>query len=309
MGLMRTALLVGARSKWLDEQFRRRGFARKAVARFMPGEDVKDALRAAEDCRASGRSAILTQLGENVVDRGAATGVIDHYLDVLDRVKARGLDAHVSVKLTQLGLDLDQDLALGGLLKLVRRASEVDNFIWIDMEDSSYVDRTLAIFRRARERFFNVGVCLQSYLFRTPNDLESLVPMAAALRLVKGAYNESHQVAYPRKADVDAQFLSLAMRLLRTDARSEKPLLGFGTHDPRLIELVRQHAQSVEVPSDAFEIQMLYGIARAEQERLTAAGLRVRILISYGAAWFPWYMRRLAERPANVLFALRSAFA
>lgn len=306
MGVMRSMLLWGSRSKWLDQQFRKRRFAKRAVQRFMPGEDTEDALIAAEACKAKGMATIITKLGENLTDIREADEVTRHYLDVLDGIAQRKLNTQISIKLTQLGLDLDREAALKSLERLARRAGELGNFVWIDMEDSSYVDVTLDLFRRARATHANLGLCLQSYLYRTPADLEALLPLQPAIRLVKGAYNEPASVAYPKKADVDAAYLSLAMRLLKDDTRRGAPPLGFGTHDNRVIGLIRQHAEAIGRSKDAFEVQMLYGIRREEQERLTRAGASVRVLISYGPAWFPWYMRRLAERPANVWFVVRT---
>jgi len=306
VGLMRSALLWGSRNKWLEDQFRRRRFAQRAVQRFMPGEDAEAALTAAEALKARGMPTILTELGENLTDLQAAGGVTRDYLALLERISQRKLDTQVSIKLTQLGLDLNRDAALENLLTIVGRAGEYGNFVWVDMEDSSYVDVTLELFRKARAERPNLGLCLQSYLYRTAADLESLIPLQPAIRLVKGAYNEPPSVAYPKKADVDSQYLSLAMRLLKGDARQGTPPLGFGTHDVRLIGLIRQHAEAIGLAQDGFEAQMLYGIRREEQERLVRSGMQVRVLISFGAAWFPWYMRRLAERPANVWFVMKT---
>jgi proline dehydrogenase len=306
MGLMRNAFLAGSRSAWLRGRAMRYGFVRRSVSRFMPGETLEDALRATRQLQEKGASTVLTQLGENIKDTAEAEAVRRHYLDVLDQAKARGLDAQISVKPTQLGLDLDRELCLGHLTALLERAERHQSFVWIDMESSAYADATLDLFRRARALSPRVGVCLQAYLRRTPADLEALLPLRPALRLVKGAYQESADVAFPRKADVDEAYFALARRALAADGGDAAEILAIGTHDPRLIERLRATIAERGLPRSTYEFEMLYGIQRALQARLVAQGLPLRILISYGAYWFPWYMRRLAERPANVWFVARN---
>jgi len=306
MGLMRAALLAGSESAWLRETAARRPAVRRAVARFMPGERVEDALGAAASLRGLGIGALLTRLGENVKDAAEAAEVTRHYLDVLDRV--RGLAAEISVKPTQLGLDLDPALCAANVRSLVERAKATGNFVWIDMEQSRYTDATLALCLAMRALGPQVGVCVQAYLRRTPHDVEALIAGGAGIRLVKGAYKEPPAVAFPAKSEVDARYLDLARRLLSDDARRARVRAVFGTHDPRLLAAIRGHAAGQGLDAKACEFHLLYGIQRAEQERLARAGHRVSVLISYGSYWFPWYMRRLAERPANVLFVLKSLF-
>ena len=274
----------------------------------MPGETLDAALAAATALRRQGLATILTRLGENIADRAEAGAVVRHYTEVLERVHAAGLDAEVSVKLTQLGLDLGAEVASGGLREIVRRAEAFGNRVWIDMEDSHYTDGTLEIFRDVRGSHANVGVCLQTYLRRTAADLETLLPLGAAVRLVKGAYREPGSIAFPRKQDVDESFFALSSRLLGAEARRAGAWLAAGTHDLRLIGRIKALVDAAAIPKGAFEFAMLYGIQREEQLRLARAGYRTRVLISYGSSWFPWYMRRLAERPANVLFVLRNVF-
>ena len=308
MAVMRNVLLWGSRNRWLEQQFRRRRFARRAVSRFMPGEDLESALGAAHELQQLGITAILTRLGENVRSIDEIQGVIEHYLGVIDAVHAAGLDAHVSIKLTQLGLDIDRAAAFENLNVLLEHTSRREGFLWIDMEQSSCVDATLDVYRRARDRNIRIGVCLQAYLYRTADDLEDLLDRDGTIRLVKGAYNEPPDVAFRHKRDVDRNYLTLACRLL------DHPAIGptrhaLGTHDLRLL---RQLADQTGHPSGTdcpYEVDMLYGIRAEEQRRLVAAGLPVRVLVSYGESWFPWYMRRLAERPANVGFVLRSMLA
>jgi proline dehydrogenase len=306
MSIARSLLLRASRSEWLAEQFRRRQFARRAVRRFMPGEDLVAALEASGELAAAGLGTVLTQLGEQVRGGAEAQAVRDHYLGVFDQLRERFLPAHVSVKLTHLGLDVGRDTCMHHVLALAAKAREEGSFLWIDMEESRYVDATLEMYRRARADGAGVGVCLQAYLRRTPQDLTALLPLAPAIRLVKGAYNESGEIALRRKKDVDAQYFTLAVRLLDAAATGRATPV-FGTHDLALLERIRE--QSVDRgAAGRYEVHMLYGIRAAEQRALVADGAKVRVLISYGSHWFAWYMRRLAERPANVWFVIRSLF-
>jgi proline dehydrogenase len=308
MSLMRKALLAGSTNAWLRERATRTAFVRRAVSRFMPGEHIEDALAAAADLKPQGITTILTKLGENLTGVDEAEEVTRHYLDLLDRIAASGLDAQISVKPTQLGLDLDRALCERNLDRLIARAEQRNNFVWIDMESSPYVDPTLELFRRTRAQTTRVGIALQAYLYRTEKDVESLVPLGAAIRIVKGAYLESPQVAFPRKADVDANYFKLCTRLLAADARQPGAVLHIATHDVALADRLAAFIDQHDVPPSAYEFAMLYGIQRGQQQRLARGGRRLRVLISYGEYWFPWYMRRLAERPANVWFVVRTMF-
>ena len=309
MSVMRAALLAGSQSEWLRRRAMRSGSVRRAVTRFMPGETLEDALGAALALRAQGMGAILTHLGENVTDRAEADAVARHYLEVLERVQAAGVDAEVSVKLTQLGLDLALETACEHVGAIAERARPLAGRVWIDMEATPYTDRTLEVFRRVRATHDNVGVCLQAYLRRTAADLEALLPLGPAIRLVKGAYREPEALAFARKHEVDENFFALTRRLMSAEALGAGAWLAAGTHDPRLLARIEAHAAERGVARDRFEFALLYGIQRAEQSRLAGAGYRIRVLVSYGTHWFPWYMRRLAERPANLLFAARGILA
>jgi proline dehydrogenase len=306
VSLLRSALLTGSESRWLREHATRWPFVRGAVSRFMPGETVESALEAT---RALGVGTVLTRLGENVRNPAEAAEVTSHYLEVLDRVHRQSLDVEISIKLTQLGLDLSREQCQKNLEALIERAAALSNWVWVDMEGSAYTDATLDLYRRARERHSNVGVCVQAYLHRTAEDLRGLVAMGAGVRLVKGAYREPPDKAFPEKRDVDQNFLRLAQALLSPEARAKSVRAIFGTHDPVLIRRLEELGRSSGLPAGLLEFQMLYGIRRQEQERLARAGYRFRVLISYGEAWFPWYMRRLAERPANVVFVVRNLFS
>jgi proline dehydrogenase len=275
----------------------------------MPGERLEDALTAAAGLRQYGIGAVLTQLGENVTDLMKANEATRHYTEVLGRIGASKLDCHISVKLTQLGLDIDAARCHANLRSLVDYAKETGTFVWIDMEQHTYVDATLEIYRRVQSEFPNVGVCLQAYLYRTAGDLASLISLGGGVRLVKGAYREPASVAYPKKRDVDSNFLALARIMLAADARAAGLRAVFGTHDRRIIGDIERHIDATSAMRSACEFHLLFGIQRAEQARLAREGYRVRALISYGEQWFPWYMRRLAERPANVLFVVKSMFS
>jgi len=305
MGFARTVLLKASRSQWLARQLRERRFFQRAARRFMPGEALDDALEAAAQFGKAGLGSVLTELGEQVTNRAEAAAVRDHYLGVLEKIQRRKLPAHISVKLTHLGVEASREGCVQDVLKLAARAEQARSFLWIDMEESRYVDMTLEVYRRAKAEWPNVGVCLQAYLHRTATDLEALLPIAPAIRLVKGAYNEPADVAFPRKRDVDENYRQLARRLLAEAGRQRaKPV--FGTHDLGLIEWIRKSAVDQRVDPSSYEFHMLYGIRAAEQRKLASMGAEVRVLISYGSAWFAWYMRRLAERPANVWFVLRN---
>jgi proline dehydrogenase len=281
-------------------------FVKRAVRRFMPGEEADAALAAAERLAGTGITAIVTRLGENLEDIDQATAVRDHYLGVYDKIARRGLECWVSVKLTQLGLDLDPDYTAECLEILAKKAQEHDNMLWVDMEASDYVEATLDLFRGLKTRHDNLGLCLQSYLYRTPDDLEDLVGLNTPIRLVKGAYAEPPDLAFPDKADVDQSYYDLAVSLL-DHSRQGGAVPGIATHDEVMVDRIDAVAKNGEPPAP-YEVQMLYGIASGTQRRWARAGRRVRVLISYGEAWYPWYMRRLAERPANVGFVMRSMF-
>lgn len=309
MSVMRKVLLAMSTSPFLREQATRRAFVRKSVSAFMPGEKVEDALRAASTLKPQGINTILTRLGEGVTKLDEAERVTQHYLDVLDTVKAAGLDAQISVKPTQLGLDLDAAQCQRNLDRICEKAERLGNVpVWIDMEHSPYVDPTLKLFRASKAKYRGVGIAIQAYLYRTAQDVESLIPLGPAIRIVKGAYLEAADVAYPRKSDVDENFFTLCCRLMKEDAQKTGTLLHIATHDTPLIDRLLNHIDSFKVPPSAYEFAMLYGIQRNQQLRLAKAGRRIRVLISYGEYWFPWYMRRLAERPANITFVLKNLF-
>jgi proline dehydrogenase len=280
---------------------------KRATRTFMPGEHADDALEAGAAIAATGRGLIFTQLGEAITSAEAALAVRDHYLRLFDQIRAMGLPAQVSVKPTQLGLDLSLAECERHLLALAAKAQETGSALWLDMEDSSYVDRTLDLYVSLKRNHSSTGVALQAYLHRTPQDLARLMPLKPVIRLVKGAYDEPKEVAFEKKSDTDRAYYTLASQMLdgaHTGACS--PI--FGTHDLALIARIAERAASSGVGKDKYQVHMLYGIRDSAQRRLVAEGHIVKTLVSYGAAWYRWYMRRLAERPANVLFVVKSLF-
>jgi proline dehydrogenase len=271
----------------------------------MPGEDVESALEAAASFQVEGIGTIFTRLGENLAAIAEADAVAGHYLALLDEIRERRLDGEVSVKLTQLGFDLDAERTFQHAAALAARAAEGRRTFWIDMEGSAYVEATIAFYERLKASHPNVGLCLQSYLRRTAADLQRLLPLAPEIRLVKGAYDEPASIAYRSRKEVDANYLALSVAMLEALKGGRRIRIGLGTHDVQLVEQGAQHAAALGLPRTSFEVQMLYGIRVDQQRRLAREGYLVRDLIAYGEAWYPWYMRRLAERPANVVFALR----
>jgi proline dehydrogenase len=302
---MRRVLLWLAGNAWLREHLPRMGFARRAARRFMPGEGLDDALTAAASFGREGIGVILTRLGEDVSTDQEADAVAAHYEAVIDRLAAEAVDGCVSFKLTQLGLDQDAGRAYERCARLAQRAAARGSTVVIDMESSRLVDATLELYERLVREHPGSGICLQAYLHRTPADLQRLLPLRPFVRLVKGAYREPSEVAYQSRREIDASYVALATTMLQAIAAGEGAGLGLGTHDVALIALIEGQARAVGLDAQAFEIEMLYGIRMDQQRRLAREGYRVRDLISYGEAWYPWYMRRLAERPANIAFALR----
>jgi proline dehydrogenase len=268
----------------------------------MPGEGFEDALAAAIELKRASIASVVTHLGEAVFEPAEADAAARLYEDALRGLAGAAIEPQVSVKPTQLGLGLGLEEAHRLVGRVASCATEVGGCVWLDMEGSEHVEATLELFVGLAREHDNVGLCLQSYLRRTSADLARLAPLNPRIRLVKGAYNEPAGVAYPRKRDVDRNYLELAVGLLEVIARGGAA--AFATHDLELLERIQTRAQALGVSPGRYEIQMLYGIRPAQQRALAAAGHAVRVLISYGAGWFPWYMRRLAERPANLGFAL-----
>ena len=307
MGLARNALLWISENRKLRQALPKYRFIRRAVSRFMPGEELADALRAAEQLKPQSIGTVFTRLGENVTDEREARKDADDYIDALREIQKRSLGIHVSVKLTHLGLDLNEKSCVDNLVTIVEEAKKVNNMVWIDMEQSNYVDRTIDIYKKIRTKSPNIGICLQAYLYRTEKDLEGLLPFSPAIRFVKGAYKEPHSVAFKKKSDVDVNFFRLTTTLMQHAKSGARVVVG--THDAKLIRSIQAKAAELGLAKKDYEFHLLYGIQTSEQVRLAAEGYAIRVLISYGSYWFPWYVRRLAERPANVWFVARNMFA
>jgi proline dehydrogenase len=298
---LRSVILAAADSRRLQRFVQKYGF-RLGAARFVAGETLDDAVPVLRLLNESGLLTNTTLLGEGVGDEAETRSVVAVYQEVLDRIEAEGLRTNVAVKLTHLGLAIDEELALRNLAGLVEHAARVGNFIRIDMEESRHVDATLRIYRRLREDGHeNVGAAVQSYLFRTEDDLATLLPLAPNLRLVKGAYLEPPKVAYPRKSDVDAAYV----RLLETSFAGEG-FTAIATHDATIIEHAIVFAQERGIPNERFQFQMLYGVRPRLQLDLVRRGFDVLVATPYGPEWYRYLMRRLAERPANLLFLVRN---
>jgi proline dehydrogenase len=308
MALMRSILLAASQNNWLRENAVNYPFVRRSVSRFMPGESLDAAIGAARGLERKQIASVFTNLGENVKDRAEATQVSQHYLEVLRRIHDSGLNTEISVKLTQLGLDLSPDFCFENLDRIIAQEKH-DAVVWVDMEASAYVNATLDIYKRALAKYPNVGICLQAYLYRTQKDVEALLPLRPSIRLVKGAYKEPPEIAFPKKLDVDENYFSLAQTMMAEQAAGRCIRAAFGTHDVKLIRRLAEHAARNGFQKNSFEVQMLYGIQREEQERLALEGYRSGVLVAYGTYWYPWFVRRLAERPANLWFMARNLFA
>jgi proline dehydrogenase len=308
MALMRSILLAASQNTWLRENAVNYPFVRRSVSRFMPGESLDDAMQAARGLEQKKIATVFTNLGENVKDRSEALQVTEHYVEVLRRIHDSGLQTEISVKLTQLGLDLSPDFCFENLDRIIARENK-DAIVWVDMEASSYVDATLDIYKRALGKYPNVGICLQAYLYRTQKDVDALLPLRPSIRLVKGAYKEPLEIVFPKKQDVDENYFTLAAAMMAAQSAGTCLRAAFGTHDVNLIRRLANHAARNGFPKNHFEVQMLYGIQRDEQERLAREGYRSGVLVAYGSYWYPWFVRRLAERPANLWFMAKNLFA
>jgi proline dehydrogenase len=308
MNPARSILLAASQNAWLRDRAAKHKFVRHSVSRFMPGEDLSDALAAAERLQARQIGSIFTHLGENIRDEAEARSVTDHYLEVLRRVAESGLNTEISVKPTQLGLDLSPELCYRNLREIMTKESP-SRVVWIDMESSGYVDATLALYRRALREFSNVGLCLQAYLHRTKEDLAALLPLQPAIRLVKGAYNEPAGIAFPKKSDVDENYFLLARDMLLAKKADARIRTAFGTHDVATVRRIGDFARESGLANADVEVQMLFGIQNNELEKLSHEGYGARVLVAYGSHWYAWFVRRLAERPANLWFVARNLFS
>jgi len=298
--MFRSTLLYLSEQKQINAFVRRNPLARKGARRFVAGETLDEAADAVRALNAKRITASLDLLGESVTNADEARSATTQIVGIFDRIAADKLDCNVSVKLTQLGFDLGQDLIRENMRRILDRAKQLGIFLRVDMEGSAHTQRTLELFEQElfpRYGRDGVGIVVQSYLFRTAADVDRLIAMGARVRLCKGAYKEPANIAFPAKADVDRSFVELAEKLIE-----KGPYPGIATHDERIIAHVKRFVQSKGIPLDRFEFQMLNGVRRDLQEKLVQEGYRLRVYVPFGTQWYPYFMRRLAERPANIVF-------
>jgi proline dehydrogenase len=298
---LRSVLLALSHQRALGRAAVRVPLTRPMVGRFVAGQRLDEALDALDRIHAEGFRTTVDVLGESVTSPAEAAAAAGRYLETLDALAARGLERNVSMKLTQMGLDIGHDTVRDNASRVLRRAEELDAFVRIDMEDHTKTDATLAIWRELRPLHPDTGVVIQSALRRSATDVEAIIAERGRVRLCKGAYNEPAAVAFPDKAEVDAAYATLSERLLVDGVYP-----AFATHDPALIGHAVRYAREKRIDRDRFEFQMLFGVRRDLQDRLLRAGYRVRLYVPFGSEWYPYFMRRLAERPANVLFMMRA---
>jgi len=298
---MRALLLKLSESKRMAPLIMSNGVSRRVARRFVAGETLDDAFEAARGLNGAGRSASLDLLGENVSDEAGARSAAEGYVAMFERIAREKLNANVSLKLTQLGLDLSESLCEELVGKIVARATSLGNFVRIDMEGSAYTQRTVDLAKRVRAKYAGVGTVMQAYLYRAEKDIEDLLKVGCRLRLCKGAYKEPAEIAFPAKADVDGNYVKLMKILLPSGIYH-----GIATHDPAMIQATKDFVRERNIGREQFEFQMLYGIRTDLQQQLVREGYRLRIYIPFGTDWFPYFMRRLAERPANLMFFVRN---
>ena len=317
--MLRSFFIYLSKANWARKLVMGMSLARKMSARFVAGETLADAIRAIKELNAKGINATLDHLGEHTATAEDSRSATRDILQALDAIQASGVRANVSVKLTQFGLVVDPKLCADNLAAIVERAASYNNFIRVDMEDSPVTQITLDIMREMRQRGFNnVGIVIQAYLYRSEADIRQLIQDCYTVRLCKGAYKEPARVAFPQKKDVDTNYDKLAALLIDgakekgcpavTDDGRYPPVPGLATHDARRVEFAKEYARKVDLPQQAIEFQMLYGIRRELQDQLASEGYPVRVYVPYGTEWYPYYMRRLAERPANVWFFVSNFF-
>jgi proline dehydrogenase len=319
--MLRSFLIYLSKAAWAQKLVTSWSFAWRAASRFIAGEKPEDAIRAVRELNAKGIHATLDHLGEHTSNVDEANQAADDILAILDEIDKAGVKSNVSIKLTQIGMGLDEEICLQNLLRILEQARKHGNFVRIDMEDTPYTDLTISIYKAALERGFTpqtVGMVVQSYLYRTEADVKSLLELGTHFRLVKGAYKEPPDKAFPKKTDVDANYDLLTKILIDAALKAEAntlspdgripPIPAIATHDEKRIAFAKGYAAKVGLPKNAIEFQMLYGIRRDLQEQLVQEGYPVRVYVPYGTHWYPYFMRRLAERPANIWFFLSNFF-
>lgn len=308
MSITRNIFLAMSKNTWIRRAVVGFPLSRIVSRRFVAGETLDEAIGVIRKLNGQNLNVTLDVLGESVSNESEARAAKDEYLRALTAIASNGVKSNVSVKLTQMGLSLNTDLCLDNMRQIVQKAKEIGAFTRIDMEDSSCTSATLNIYKTLREEFENVGVVIQAYLYRTEADMRALREMGANVRLCKGAYKEPPEVAFPKKKDVDTNFVKLAEQYLRPNGHTNGAFLALATHDEKIIDWAKSFASENKVGGDRFEFQMLYGIRPKLQLQLAAEGYGVRIYVPYGSHWYPYFMRRLAERPANVIFLASNLF-
>jgi len=309
MSFSRNALLWMSENKWMRQEVPSWQFVKNAVKKFMPGEKPEDALTTAARFDLLGIPTVFTHLGENITNLDEGCAVCEQYLKLIDIIAEKKLNIEISLKLTQLGFDLSEEETFNRFKQITRKSKEkLNNVVWIDMEGSAYTQKTIEFYKKIKNEIENVGLCLQAYLFRTEKDVKELIEIGANIRLVKGAYKESSEIVFAKKKDVDENYIHLA-KILLTAAGEDRIRVAFGTHDESIVYSLIKWSKQNNIRKDKLEFQMLYGIKKDKQKDLAGRGYTMRVLISYGKFWYPWYMRRLAERPANVWFVLKNMFS
>ncbi len=282
--------------------------SRRVSRRFVAGETLDEAIGVVKKLNKQGILVTFDQLGESVTRESEAHEAKEGYLRALDAIAMNKVSSQVSLKLTQMGLDLSSSLCLDNVRQILKKAKEIGTLVTIDMEDSKYTQVTLGIFKTLREEFDNVGIVIQSYLYRSEEDMKALLALGANVRLCKGAYKEPATVAFPQKKDVDANYLKLAQIFLDANGSSNGAYLDLATHDEKIINWAKEYTTAHKVDHERFEFQMLYGIRSDLQRQLVAEGYTMRVYVPYGTHWYPYFMRRLAERPANMIFLMGNLF-
>jgi len=319
--MLRSFLIYLSKAAWAQKMVTSWGFAWKAASRFVAGERIEDAIRAVRELNAKGINVTLDHLGEHTSTTDEAEKATDDILTVLNEIDKAGVRANVSIKLTQIGMGLDEETCRQNLVRILERAQQHNNFVRVDIEDTPYTDVTISVYQTMLERGFttkNVGMAIQAYLYRAEADTRGLLEMGTRFRLVKGAYKEPADKAFPRKVDTDANYdlltkilidgaLKIESNTLSRDGRIP-PIPAIASHDEKRLAFAKQYVEKVGLPKEAIEFQMLYGIRRDLQEQLVKAGYPVRVYVPFGTHWYPYFMRRLAERPANIWFFISNFF-
>ncbi len=307
MSIMRTTFIALSKNRMLQDLIVRVPISRRMARRFVAGETLGDALAAVKTLNAQGMLATLDHLGENVATEAEAIAAADDYLTALDALHLAQADCNVSVKLTQMGLDLGNEFCYANVSRIVLKAAELGNFVRVDMEGSPYTERTLDVYRRLRTRFSNTGIVIQAYLHRSQADVAALIAEGIGhFRLCKGAYDEPAAIAYRERPRVTQALNELTRACLEPAGRTRGAYAAVASHDEEVINFARAYAYQHDIPPSTYEFQMLYGIRRELQTELVKRGYRMRVYVPYGTHWYPYFMRRLAERPANLLFFLRA---